>query len=29
MKEDKHEVVYVVKNVFRYDRNNDGYVTYF
>lgn len=29
MKENKNEVVYVIKNVFRYDRNNDGYVTYF
>lgn len=26
--EDESEVHYVVKNVFRYDRDNDGAVTY-
>ena len=26
--EDKFEVTYVTRNVFRYDKNNDGIVTY-
>lgn len=28
MKEDRHEIMYVIANVFRYDRNNDKRVTY-
>ena len=28
MKADKHEVMYVIANVFRYDRNGDHIVTY-
>lgn len=28
MKEDRHEIMYVIANVFRYDRNGDRRVTY-
>lgn len=28
LKENEHELYYMVKNVFRYDRNSDGMVTY-